>query len=324
MRNDASTLGGRPSAVAHPVRQQLLGALRAAGRRVPVEWRRRAILQAQRWREPAVRRAFERTPPGAPLSLDQLRALCEEFPVRPNQYGRAADDYLRRGEERAGEVARHLPAPAAVLEVGGGDGMVSCALRRAGYQAVLTDIDLSGLDGRVRSAGVPVTRMDATRLGFGDATFDAVFSYNAFEHLPDPGATLAEMRRILRPGGLGFVAFAALGFSPGGAHLYNEIGVPYVTLLCDAETIAAYRRERRLDARTPWINGWPVERFRELFGGLRGEVETLEYAETRNLYHLGFIRRFLPQLRRAPSWDSLVVEGVRFVFRVPGAGARAA
>ncbi|MFQ5343343.1 MAG: methyltransferase domain-containing protein [Anaerolineae bacterium] len=42
---------------------------------------------------------------------------------------------------------------------------------------------------------------DATRLPFGDECFDAVSCVEALEFLPQPRATLAEMERVLRPGG---------------------------------------------------------------------------------------------------------------------------
>jgi SAM-dependent methyltransferase len=46
--------------------------------------------------------------------------------------------------------------------------------------------------------------MDATRLDFADASFDFVYSFSVFEHLPDPAAVLREVRRILKPGGVAY------------------------------------------------------------------------------------------------------------------------
>lgn len=53
----------------------------------------------------------------------------------------------------------------------------------------------------VRQAGAPLVRMDATRCGFAGGTFDFVYSSACFEHLPDVEATLAEIDRVLKPGG---------------------------------------------------------------------------------------------------------------------------
>jgi SAM-dependent methyltransferase len=43
--------------------------------------------------------------------------------------------------------------------------------------------------------------MDAHRLAFPDASFDTVCISNSLHHFPDPAPVLAEMRRVLRPGG---------------------------------------------------------------------------------------------------------------------------
>jgi arsenite methyltransferase len=44
-------------------------------------------------------------------------------------------------------------------------------------------------------------RADAQRLPLRDATVDAVVSIAALQLIPDPAAALAEMTRVLRPGG---------------------------------------------------------------------------------------------------------------------------
>lgn len=53
---------------------------------------------------------------------------------------------------------------------------------------------------------------DATTLPFGDNTFDAVTCLEALEFLPNGRATLAEMVRVLRPGG---ILFSSNRIGPG-------------------------------------------------------------------------------------------------------------
>lgn len=48
----------------------------------------------------------------------------------------------------------------------------------------------------------PVPHGDLQRLEFPDAVFDAFYSGDVFEHVPDLDAALAEILRVLRPGGL--------------------------------------------------------------------------------------------------------------------------
>lgn len=56
---------------------------------------------------------------------------------------------------------------------------------------------------RVAAAGFPVARsgLDGQRLPFGDASFDAALSTWTLCTIPDASAALAEVRRVLRPGG---------------------------------------------------------------------------------------------------------------------------
>lgn len=45
------------------------------------------------------------------------------------------------------------------------------------------------------------------RLPFDDRSFDIVVSHDVLEHVDDPAASLAEIARVLRPGGVAFLAF---------------------------------------------------------------------------------------------------------------------
>lgn len=51
------------------------------------------------------------------------------------------------------------------------------------------------------SQTVSIDEADATRLPFGDAVFDAGVSTQVYEYVPDIGAALAELHRVLKPGG---------------------------------------------------------------------------------------------------------------------------
>jgi len=96
------------------------------------------------------------------------------------------------------------PAPGArLLDVGAGRGaVVRAALAR---RCVVTAVDAApGMVTRLRAdfPTVTVSRMDAHRFDFPDACFDVVTAGFVIDLLSDPAAALAEVRRVLRPGGV--------------------------------------------------------------------------------------------------------------------------
>jgi len=102
---------------------------------------------------------------------------------------------------------------------------------------------------------LPVLRMDATRMVFPDASFDLVCSWSAFEHIERPGEALAEVARVLRPGGLVYLAIH-LYTSHSGNHdarslTSNGGDPPYWPHLRpgyrEAERPSCYVNEVRLD-----------------------------------------------------------------------------
>ena len=117
-------------------------------------------------------------------------------------------------------------APGArVLDLGCGAGRHSFALYRRGARVVAFDLDaadlkdVAGMFGAMRAAGEapgspPPTAMrgDAYRLPFADGSFDAVIAAEILEHLPDDTRAMAELARVLRPGGT--VAVTVPRFGP--------------------------------------------------------------------------------------------------------------
>src|SRR5262249_39643699 len=86
------------------------------------------------------------------------------------------------------------------LEGGCGAGLV---LRRiGGFAAGASGIDLSpGMLAHARARGLHVTEGSATALPFPDASFDVACSFKVLAHVPDIEGALAEMLRVVKPGG---------------------------------------------------------------------------------------------------------------------------
>lgn len=103
------------------------------------------------------------------------------------------------------------PAPARVLDVGGGDGVYAKWLDSLGYDVELVDLTPAHVE-RARGSGVVAQVGDARALPFESESADAVLLLGPLYHLTsadDRARALAEARRVLRPGGL----LAAAGVS---------------------------------------------------------------------------------------------------------------
>lgn len=90
-----------------------------------------------------------------------------------------------------------------VLEIGSGRGTLLALLRSRGVHAVGIEPNAAlAIDAVRRDPPLPVARMSGDRLGFPDATFDLVLSFDVFEHIPDSDAHLTDVRRVLRTDGV--------------------------------------------------------------------------------------------------------------------------
>lgn len=116
------------------------------------------------------------------------------------------------------------PAPDThLLEVGCGRGHLTKRLREAGVNARGIDVNPHAADHAVTDA---VKTMSAEELGFPSDSFDQVCSVHAIEHIPDPDAAMAEMARVVRPGGQVMLIYPAepirgLYSIPASIILYN-------------------------------------------------------------------------------------------------------
>ncbi len=89
-----------------------------------------------------------------------------------------------------------------VLDVGAGEGQVARELAAAGAAVVGVDPIRSQVELAVTRAGGPLyLRSSAERLPFATASFDGAVACLVFEHIDDLDAALAEVARVLAPGG---------------------------------------------------------------------------------------------------------------------------
>jgi ubiquinone/menaquinone biosynthesis C-methylase UbiE len=87
-----------------------------------------------------------------------------------------------------------------LLEVGCGTGLVLQRLAPHARRAVGVDLS-EGMLRRAAARGLRVVQGDAVRLPFRDATFDVVVSFKVLAHVERIDDALAEMARVVRPGG---------------------------------------------------------------------------------------------------------------------------
>lgn len=109
----------------------------------------------------------------------------------------------------------HLP-PGRVLDLGSGTGAAAPAFgdrRVVALDPVREMLALSSMPWRVAAVG--------ERLPFADATFDGVFSAYVFRNLTSIPATLAEIARVLRPGGAAVVVDLSRPRHPFAAALHR-------------------------------------------------------------------------------------------------------
>jgi SAM-dependent methyltransferase len=93
-----------------------------------------------------------------------------------------------------------------VLEIGAGMGTDARTL--IGKGGIYTGINVDPASTEAVSQALQVfslpgnaMRCDATRLDFADSSFDVVYSFGVLHHIPDVASAVAEIHRVLKPGG---------------------------------------------------------------------------------------------------------------------------
>jgi 2-polyprenyl-3-methyl-5-hydroxy-6-metoxy-1,4-benzoquinol methylase len=206
-----------------------------------------------------------------------------------------------------GRVAkRWLPKGGLVLDIGCGAGYHVRHFARRAAKVVAIDVDpvtLSIARRRVRSSRVTFLRYDGRELPFADASFDAVSMLDVLEHVADRESLVAEIARVLRPGGSWIVSVPNRGsfrwLSPENA----AMDFPRTYGVCSAISPARFwvREHQATGQRHHHFHRQDLER-------LAGDrfVRTAFARRGGLLYALAYLALCFPPplLRRLSAWTS--------------------
>ena len=122
-------------------------------------------------------------------------------------YSRITLKDIKRHRLMAAQLAEKIPAGGKVLEIAPGPGYFCIELAKLGnFQITGLDISKSFVEIAQRNAARAGLQIDfrqgnASAMPFQDNTFDFTFCQAAFKNFSEPVQAIAEMYRVLRPGG---------------------------------------------------------------------------------------------------------------------------
>jgi 2-polyprenyl-3-methyl-5-hydroxy-6-metoxy-1,4-benzoquinol methylase len=143
-----------------------------------------------------------------PSSDEQSELYSEDYFRSAEGLDRGYAEYVEQAENHRAtfrDRLRLLPPPtgeARLLDVGAAAGFFIEQAIALGWQAEGVELSRWATDYATHVVGVPVREGTLRDAHFADQSFDTVTMWEVIEHLPEPRAELAEVRRILRPGGM--------------------------------------------------------------------------------------------------------------------------
>lgn len=130
------------------------------------------------------------------IEAEQLR-IASHFDSTAYQYAQT----IPASDGRVQAIIAELGQSSRVLDAGCGKGRYAALVQQHAPQAEVHAIDVSEEMLRHVPAGIHTQVSTIQNLPYPDGHFDLVYCVEALEHVPNPPAALAEMARVLAPGG---------------------------------------------------------------------------------------------------------------------------
>jgi SAM-dependent methyltransferase len=206
-----------------------------------------------------------------------------------------------------------------VLDYGCGPGFQAVALANRGAKAVVgVDINETWLE---RAAALAAAHQCGDRVSFRHASdflsesssheqFDVVFCCGSFEHFADSAKELANMKRLVKPGGKILITFAEPWLSPHGSHMDNFCKLPYVNVFFSESTVMAVRSRFKDDGATRYediksgLNKMTLAKFERIVRASGLTIKHRNYFATKNL----------PAVRNIPLLREFLVSAVTCIL----------
>ncbi len=187
----------------------------------------------------------------------EVAAMFDEVAARYDRTNDVLSLGLDRRWRRAVVEALDMRPGEKLLDLAAGTGTSTAPFTDAGVLAVPCDFSLGMLRaGRGRRPDLPFVAGDATRLPFADGAFDAVTISFGLRNVAHPQAALAEMYRVMKPGGrLVICEFSTPPFAPirAGYNAYLKRVMPLLVRVVSSNPDAyGYLQES--------IQAWPDQK----------------------------------------------------------------
>ena len=197
-----------------------------------------------------------------------------------------------------------------VLEVGGGMGTDLSQFAKNG--AIVTDVDLSGghlqiaqENFRVRGLTGRFVHHDAETLPFDDNAFDLVYSNGVLHHTPNTKRAVAEILRVLKPGGRAIVMMYAENSLQYWRNLVWYYGMKGGDLASRSMAdIMSQSVERTGNDARPLVKVYTKPRLRALFSDFT-DIHILQRQISPELVPRR-LRLFLPLVERMAGWNLII------------------